>query len=227
LNTLAQSKHLSQALIAFWSGRKRVEQNSWYNHIPHEVFIELYVALGEEAPRPVKTTGPLADKIAERAGREMISEDDALRLEIGSIISTRYGLCRHNYSLTPCPKDKNCIGCGENSFIKGDDRHLSEIRVQLAVSERAVKNCLAAIADDEPDVEPWLKKHRDAASRWALALERMLDSNIEDGALITLPPPNASQTKSGLSAAIRTAELPSSENFDELNALLGIAGEAL
>ncbi|MDX8535245.1 hypothetical protein RFM41_30420 [Mesorhizobium sp. VK25A] len=106
LNTLAQSKHLSQALIAFWSGRKRVDQNSWYDHIPHEVFIELYAAMGGDAPRAVKATGPLADKVAARAGKEMISGEDALRLEVGSVISTRYGLCRHNYSLTPCPKDK-------------------------------------------------------------------------------------------------------------------------
>ena len=118
LNTLAQSKHVSQALIAFWSGRKRVDQNSWYDHVPHEAFIELFVALGDEAPREIKAVGPLADKVADRARLEMITHAEAMRLEVGSVISTRFGLCRHNYALTPCPKDKNCIGCGKNTSSK-------------------------------------------------------------------------------------------------------------
>ena len=46
LNTLAQSKHLSQALIAFWSGRKKVEQNAWYDHLPQEAFIDAHGGAG-------------------------------------------------------------------------------------------------------------------------------------------------------------------------------------
>jgi hypothetical protein len=206
LNTLAQSKNVSQALIAFWSGRKRVEQNSWYDHVPHEALIELYVSLGDQAPRQIKAVGPLADKVAERARKEMITPAEAMRLEVGSIISTRFGLCRHNYALTPCPKDKNCIGCGENTFIKGNARHLAEARHQLAVAERAVANCLAAIADGEPGVERWLQKHEEAQQRWSIVIERMLDASIEDGTLITLPAPKVSQTKTGLSMRIRETE---------------------
>lgn len=220
LNTLAQSKHLSQALIAFWSGRKRVEQNSWYDHVPHEAFIETFVALGDASPRPVKAVGALAEKIAQRAGKEMISTSDAMRLEVGSVISTRFGLCRHNYALTPCPKDKNCIGCGENSFIKGSDRHLMEARSQLAIAERAVENCLAAIASGESGVESWLKKHREAKERWTLVIKHMLDPAIESGTLITLPAPKAPQTKTGLTLNIKETESP-----NELEAMLAAAGE--
>ena len=167
LNTLAQSKHLSQALIAFWSGRKRVDQNDWYNQLPPEAYIEMYVALGEAAPRQIKAVGPLADKVVERARRELITPEEAMRLEVGSIIVTRYGLCRHNYALTPCPKDKNCIGCGENTFIKGNVLHLAEARDQLAIAERAVAKCLAAIAAGEPGVEDWLRKHQEKKARRA------------------------------------------------------------
>jgi hypothetical protein len=221
LNTLAQSKHLSQALIAFWSGRKRVEQNDWYNQLPPEAYIEMYVALGEAAPRKIKAVGPLEEKVAERARREMITPADAMRTEVGSIHRTRFGLCRHNYALTPCPKDKNCIGCGENAFIKGDVRHLAEAREQLAFAERAVAVCLAAIANGEPGVEDWLRKHQEKKARWSLAIELMLDPSIEDGTLITLPPPKVSQTKTGLSLRIREAEGTAAPN-DELGAMLAI-----
>jgi hypothetical protein len=168
--------------------------------------IELYVSLGDQAPRQIEAVGPLADKVEERARKEMITPAEAMRLEVGSIISTRFGLCRHNYALTPCPKDKNCIGCGENTFIKGNARHLAEARHQVAVAEGAVANCLAAMKDGEPGVEEWLRKHQESKERWTIVIERMLDASIEDGTLITLPAPNVSQTKSGLSLRIRETQ---------------------
>jgi hypothetical protein len=144
-----------------------------------------------------------------------------MRLEVGSVISTRFGLCRHNYALTPCPKDKNCIGCGENTFIKGDARHLAEARSQLAIAERAFANCVAAIEDGEPGVEDWLRKHREAKKRWSLVMDRMLDRLIEDGTLITLPPPDVSQTKTGLSMRIREVEqAPPPDALDDMLAIV-------
>lgn len=226
LNTLAQSKHVSETLIAFWSGRKNVEQNEWYNHVPHEFFIQAYVTMGANAPRDLAAVGPLADKVEERARLEVISHDDALRLEVGSIISTRFGLCRHNYALTPCPKDKNCISCGENTFIKGDQRQIEEARKQLEISRNAVKNCRKAMDDDEPGVERWLSKHEEAASRWELALAQLTDPNIAEGTLITLPPPKVSQTRTGLAFAIREAEGPAiaSGQLDMMKDFLALGG---
>lgn len=206
LNTLAQSKHLSQALIAFWSGRKKIEQNAWYDHLPQEAFIEAFVRMGEQAPRKIRVIGPLDDKVAERSRKEIISYDDALRLELGSTISTRYGLCRHNYALTPCPKDKNCISCGENTFIKGDQRHLTEARKQLEINRKAVRACKTALAEGEPGVKRWMHKHLDKEKRWRMAVQRLTDDSIADGTLITLPAPERTQTKAGLAAEIRAVE---------------------
>jgi hypothetical protein len=206
LNTLAQSKHLSEALIAFWSGRKRIAQNEWYDHIPQEAFIEAFVKMGEAAPKAIKVIGPLDTKVTQRSHKENIEYDDALRLELGSTINTRFGLCRHNYALSPCPKDKNCINCGENTFIKGDERQLTEAQLQLQISRRAVENCRRAIDDAEPGAERWLEMHLEKESRWALAVELLTDISISGGTLITLPPPRHSQPKTGLAAEIRAIE---------------------
>jgi hypothetical protein len=227
LNTLAQSKHLSETLIAFWSGRKRVEQNAWYNHVPHEAFIEAYVTMGNNSPREIGVVGPLADKIEERSRREMIPYDTALRLEIGSTITTRYGLCRHNYALTPCPKDKHCIGCGENTFIKGDARQLAEAWKQLEISLSAADRCRNALEEGEPGVEAWLAKHVEAAARWGFAVMRMTDESIPDGTLITLPAPIKSQTKTGLALAVRDAELSNAdpEQLTDMEEVLALGGD--
>ncbi len=112
-------------------------------------------------------------------------------------------LCRHNYALTPCPKNKNCIGCGENTFIKGDLRHLAEARQQHGISALAVTNCHRSIELGEPGVDRWLQKHEEAEGRWRQAVTLLTDPGLEDGTLITLPPPRSSQTKAGLSAAVR------------------------
>lgn len=169
--------------------------------------------MGEQAPKEIRVIGPLDDKVQARSRKEAISYNDALRLELGSIITTRYGLCRHNYALTPCPKDKNCIGCGENTFVMGDERHLAEARSQLEISRAAVVTCRGAIADGEPGVERWLAQHLKKEARWAMAIDLLTDDRIPAGTLVTLPAPGHSQTKAGLAAEIRAVEVGAADDF--------------
>src|SRR5690606_14847382 len=98
---------------------------------------------------------------------EAISRNDALRMELGSTITTRYGICRHDYSLTPCPKDKDCIRCGENTFLKGNQGQLSEARSQLAIHTAALAQVEIAIAGGEAfGAEEWRGRHAEKAERW-------------------------------------------------------------
>lgn len=203
LNTIAQSKHLSQELIAYWSGRKSVKQNASYNHLPQESFIEAYLALGESADIKIKVDGPLSEKIGQRMQREHINYDAALRLEVGSTITTRFGLCRHDYSLMPCPKDKDCIRCGENTFIKGNAAQIAEAKAQLQISQKAEEGARAAMAKGRYGAERWVDLHAEKALRWASALEKLTSDELDDGTLITLPPVRHPQSKAGLAKAFR------------------------
>lgn len=219
LNTLAQSKHLSQELIAFWSGRKSVSQNASYNHVPQETYIEAFVFLDEAAPANLKVVGPLADKIDERVRKESITRETALKLEVGSTITTRFGLCRHDYSLMPCPKDKDCIRCGENTFIKGSSKHVEEAQLQLSISTKAAEQARAALDAGRFGAQRWVTLHEEKANRWRLALQHLTDPQIDDGTLITLPAVLKPQTRSGLAAAVREAEFRPGEvdgSSDEL-----------
>jgi hypothetical protein len=198
LNTLAQGKYLGQALIAFWSGRKSVSQNQAYDHVPQEVFIEAWQLLEGQSDVDIKVAGTLDQKAAERSLKEVITYKEALRLELGSIHVTRYGLCRHNFALTPCPKDKNCIDCGENLFVAHDERMVEEAEFQIKVHQNAVRCCLIALEEDEPGVERWLRIHEYKLERWILALNLMTDEHTPAGTIISLPPPANDQTKTGL-----------------------------
>lgn len=225
LNTLAQSKHLSQELIAFWSGRKSVRQNDYYDHMPQEFYLEEWLLFDEQASRQIDVVGPLEHKLEERSRREIISKEDALRLELGSMITTRFGLCRHDFSLTGCPRDKDCINCGENTFVKGVEEHLCEARAQLDLNIKAAQTAREAVSLGRRGAERWLGRHEEKAARWQLAVNSLTNPNIAEGTLITLPPVEHPQSKTGLADEIRKVEaleepsastVPDLEFFDDL-----------
>jgi len=202
LNTLAQSKRLSEALIAFWSGRKNVTQNEWYDHLPQEAFIEAYLKLGN-VDKPLLIAGQLEAKVRSIEVTHGLTREEALKLELGATHRTRYGICRHDHALTPCPKDKDCVSCGEHTFVKGEQRHLDEAEFQFKMHEKAVADAQRAVDQGEPGAARWMKLHQPKLNRWRLVLEMLNDPSIPDGTLLTLPPPDQPQSKAGLAQAVR------------------------
>ena len=202
LNTLAQSKHLSESLIAFWSGRKDVKQNKWYDHVPQEAFIEAYLNLGDNVGG-IASGEALSEKIQGLIASHGMTEQEAMRVELGAISVTRFGLCKHDYALTPCPLDKDCSNCSEHVFVKGDKRHRKEAEFQYNIHAKAVSAATAALQSGEPGAARWLKQNQPRMERWALVLEKMDDPSIPEGTMITLPPPENTQSKTGLAHAVR------------------------
>ena len=206
LNTIAQSKHISDELIAFWSGRKDVGQNASYNNLSQEFFIEAYVTLDDQTASELKIIGPLETKVTERMRQESLSMRDALKLELGSTITTRFGLCRHHFSLMGCPKDKDCISCGEITFIKGNADHLNEARLQLEISSKAEGQALCAVKAGRYGAQRFAARHGEKAARWKFVIEKLTDDALPHGTLITLAPVDRPQTRAGLATAIRAAQ---------------------
>lgn len=222
LNTLAQSKHLSESLIAFWSGRKHITQNAWYDHLPQEAFIEAYIKFGDNAPE-LSVKGPIAAKAKAMAENNGLTHSQALKIELGAIHSTRYGICRHDYALTPCPKDKDCAMCGEHAVVKADPKHLTEAKYQIEIHEKALQMAQQALENGESGASRWIKHNEGRLQRWRLVLRLLTDPETPDGTLITLPPPEHSQSKTGLAQAVRivnSVNQSEEESADMLNALL-------
>ena len=214
LNTLAQSKHLSESLIAFWSGRKDIRQNEWYDHLPQEAFIEAYLKLGDNVGG-LSSGEALGDKLHSLIASHGLTEQEAMGIELGALSATRFGLCKHDYALTPCPLDKDCSNCSEHVFVKGDSRHKAEAELQFKIHKNAVSAATAALAGGEPGASRWLKQNQPRMERWALVLEKMSDPTILDGTMITLPPPKNTQSKTGLAHAVRMIASDSSKQAQE------------
>ncbi len=206
LNTLAQAKALSQELIAFWSGRKSVKQNDVYNHLSQEAIIEAFTNL-ENQVEAIKQTGSLEEKAQAIAKINSISYEEALKIELGSIHITQYGICRHDYSLTPCPKDKDCGNCGEFSVMKGNEKHRREASYQVQMLEKALLDAKEAEQDGHTGARRWIDVNEPKLGRWQKIKAFLEDDSVPNNTMFTLADSSDyHQTKVGLAFAVRTLE---------------------
>lgn len=203
LNTLAQSKALSQELIAFWSGRKSVKQNDVYNHLSQEAIIEAFTTLENEV-KSLNQIGNLEEKAITVSKINSISYEQALKIELGSIHLTQYGICRHDYSLTPCPKDKDCGNCGEFSVMKGNSKHTKEAVYQVQILEKAIHNAKEAEKDGHIGARRWIEVNEPKLERWKKIKAFLEDDKIPINTMFTLADSSEyHQTKVGLAFAVR------------------------
>lgn len=206
LNTLAQSKALSQELIAFWSGRKNVKQNDVYNHLSQEAIIEAFTTLENEV-KELNQIGYLEEKAQIIAKINSISYEEALKIELGSIHLTQYGICRHDYSLTPCPKDKDCGNCGELSVMKGNVQHTKQAIYQVQILEKALHEAKKAERDGHTGARKWIEINEPKLERWREIKRFLENEDIPINTMLTLADSaNHHQTKVGLAFAVRESE---------------------
>ncbi|WP_151743084.1 hypothetical protein, partial [Acinetobacter sp. TUM15113] len=206
LNTLAQSKALAQELIAFWSGRKSVKQNDVYNHLSQEAIIEAFTTLENEV-KSLNQIGNLEEKAIAVSKINSISYEQALKIELGSVHLTQYGVCRHDYSLTPCPKDKDCGNCGEFSVMKGNSAHTKEAVYQVQILENALHSAKEAERDGHTGARRWIEVNEPKLERWKKIKAFLEDDKIPINTIFTLADStDYHQTKVGLAFAVRDLE---------------------
>ena len=206
LNTLAQLKALPQELIAFWSGRKSIKQNDVYNHISQDAYIEAYTNI-EDKVAQIPQTGYLDKKIKKIIHLNPINYDEALKIELGSIHITQYGICRHDYSLTPCPKDKDCGNCSEFSVMKGNEAHLTKANQQVQLLSKALLDAKQAEKDGHPGARKWIELNEPKHERWKNIKAFLEDESIPSHTMFTLSDPTEQhQTKVGFAYSVRELE---------------------
>lgn len=203
LNTLAQLKALPQELIAFWSGRKSIKQNDVYNHISQDAYIEAFINI-EDKFQKISQTGYLDEKIKKIIHLNPINYEEALKIELGSIHITQYGICRHDYSLTPCPKDKDCGNCSEFSVMKGNEAHFTKANQQVELLSKALLNAKQAEKDGHPGARKWIELNEPKYERWQKIKAFLEDDSIPNNTMFTLADPiEQHQTQIGFAYSIR------------------------
>lgn len=113
MNTIAQRGALSELLVARWSGRKEVSQNSVYDHVgPLE--------LAEKA-RDLMAGGHVLGALAEVHDRLPPKDRSTFRKTVfTTALVTDIGMCDADFISTPCPEFGACSTCDHCNIIKGD-----------------------------------------------------------------------------------------------------------
>lgn len=181
LNDVAHRRGMSAMDIAHWSGRDPT-QNKYYDH---QTPVQFHAQLQELAEK-AGGIGPLFEAADALPDNQPISRAEFLAAQIGSAHHTDLGACIHDYSLLPCQRHGNCLGCEENVFIKGDLKHRANIEGRHALTLKQLEEARAAMDEEEYGADLWVRDHGRALERLALMLSTHDNSDILDGTLVTI-----------------------------------------
>ncbi len=141
LNTLADHGGLSDVELARWMGRRDIRQNEAYKHGT----VEQRAAWAHEILKTGKLHGPIAS--AFQAIQRPAEKKEFLQTFVSVVHFTPYGVCTHDFALTPCRYYLNCLaGCADYLRTKGDpeERHnLIQLRGFVAMELTRVENAAA------------------------------------------------------------------------------------
>lgn len=182
LNDIAHRKGLNAMDIAHWSGRNPA-QNKFYDHQTPAEFHSQLRDMAEKAGG----MGPLFEAADALPDPQLISRGEFLASQIGSAHQTDLGACIHDYTLLPCQRNGNCLGCDESVFIKGDQKHQAGIQARHDLTDKQLEAARASMEEGDYGADLWVQDHKASLRRLALMLSIHGDPSIADGTVVTLP----------------------------------------
>jgi hypothetical protein len=221
LNTIANRGGLSQEQIAKWSGRADPKQNRVYNHM--DEFEN--VALAEALDTSLELFGPKG----EVSQFVPITAQEFNLMERGPVHVTEFGICVHDWILTPCEKFQTCLICEEHVCVKGDGERLKRIKARLAEVEKDYAEARDSIAKGLKGADRWYESHEKIVIRLRQLVKILENPNLPDGSQIKL---RDGKDYSHLRRAIRSKaddalqqNAPDADLLSEMSELLGGGSE--
>lgn len=202
LNTLAQAGGLSQLDIAKWSGRKNIRQNAAYDHVtPGQMVQKIRDAIGDDSIM----FGPLA----ELSKKTLIPRDEFARLVVPTAHTTELGYCIHDYTMSPCQLQMDCIHCTDLICVKGDVEKEGRLRQLLEEARNLMQRAEDAKKDGYYGSDRWLEHHKTTVERLSQLCSIIDDPKVPIGSLIQLsaskPPARQVEMQRRLDAADGTS----------------------
>lgn len=178
LNTIAKRGGMSEDLIAKWSGRADKKQNRVYNHMTEFERVAEAEAIdpGRELFGPdglVSTHGPITLK-------------DLELVERGAVHATDYGVCTHDYVVSPCERFRDCLNCHEQVCIKGDGKKEERIRSRRQEVGKDLAAARLALESGFMGADRWFDHHEKLYHRLSQLVAILDDPTVPEGALIKL-----------------------------------------
>lgn len=187
LNTIAQSRHLDQRLIALWSKRLSVSQNESYDHTSPLDNVEAITH--KLSDNEYKFGGFLKEIFEEeRNAHRFITPGEFYKNITGNMHVTRIGVCKLPMYAGPCSKIGECIDCDEHCFIRGDIKSRTEVIKIIDRLEPVVIAAKEAVERNECGASDFHEKNNKKLQRYKDQIKIQSDIEIADDALCALPP---------------------------------------
>lgn len=182
INTLANRGGLTQEQLAKWAGRADSKQNRVYNHMSEWEM----VAKAEALDTSLTLFGPKG----EVSQHVPVSTQEINLMERGAVHVSLWGVCSHDFIMSPCEKFRDCLNCEEHVCIKGlgkdNAERLTRIKMRLTQVEKDYAEAQAAINNGYAGADRWHEYHQKTVERLRQLVEILESPQIPDGAQIKL-----------------------------------------
>ena len=183
-STQAERGDMDAVTLAMFAGRAHIEDNAAYDlRTPEEMEdrsrmllgIQTAQTPGQQVLATVKANKPVTFAILGDPERH------------GTAQATGYGLCIHDYSMTPCDKHGDCMACTEHVCIKGLPKQLERLQELEKVTEVEFQRAVEASEFGEYGADKWVTYHAKRLAVIRTVIRMYEDDNMPDGTLIRIP----------------------------------------
>jgi hypothetical protein len=182
LNTLANRGGLSQEQLAKWAGRADQKHNRVYNHMSEWEM----VAKAEALDATLTLFGPKG----EVSQHVPVTTQDVNLMERGAMHVSMWGVCSHDFIMSPCDKFRDCLNCEEHVCIKGAGKdsvgRLDRIKERFAQVTKDYEAAKLAMAEGYAGADRWFEYYERTVERLRQLVEILESPQTEDGAQIKL-----------------------------------------
>lgn len=178
LSTMSERAGMDDYTLAQWAGRARVADNRHYDH-----------RTGQEQLDAAREILPLEQpSLLDRFKNRQPATYQELGVDrLGTAKATLYGMCVHDYAMTPCQRQRECMTCKEHVCIKGDHVTLDRVRLLEAQTTLLLQKAQLAHDDGVFGADRWVDNHK-----WKLAHTKAMRIALEhpqipNGTLLRIP----------------------------------------
>ena len=186
LSTVAERGGMAQEELAKWAGRANLKDNAVYNHMSEEEHVQRDRELLE---RSGLYGGGGAMQV-----KDPTTPTEADNNATGPTHRTAFGMCEHDWVMSPCTKHGDCISCTEHAYAKGDEEVHGRLKEKYESDLAECEKALDALKEGTSVADRWLEHALKSLMRQQQLFSLLESDDIEDGAVIRLSDKRAEHT---------------------------------
>jgi hypothetical protein len=180
LSTNAERGGMDSWQLAQWAGRSRIQDNRHYDlrtrHERNEQAKEiLTLTQRPNALQSIKLNLPVA-----------YADLGINRIGVAEV--TLYGMCTHDYAMSPCTKSGECMTCKEHVCIKGMPKTLGRMKQLEAMVASQLEKAKEDANSGAFGADRWVTHLVWKLAHITTQIKRLESDDVSEGAVLWIPP---------------------------------------